>query len=118
MQTVNIIKNQKRKSFAAHSLKTKHVNRISPPSVILGTQHCILFIYKISNNNIKHTVPDAGLYVFSKLFTMKSSVESYFLKFFSSLFAMKSSVDSVGPPRRMVNCSLNKFNIYNLKFNI
>ena len=71
MQLINVINNNKRKPFAAHSLKTKIGNRISPPSVILRNQSCILFIFSISNNNINHTVPVAGLYGFFNILCLE-----------------------------------------------
>lgn len=64
MKSENLVISQKRKSFAEHSLKTEHVNRINPPSVFLKTPSCIHFIFSNTNNNIKHTALDAGLYAF------------------------------------------------------
>jgi len=46
MQTTYIINIRMRNPFAAHSLKTKNVNRISPPSVPLSIASCILFTIK------------------------------------------------------------------------
>ena len=47
MQSTYIIISHKRKPFAAHSLKTIHVNRISPSSVLFSIPSCIAFINKL-----------------------------------------------------------------------
>ena len=47
----NIISNNQMKAFAAHSLKTKNVLRISPPSLSSSVKSRIPFTKSKSNNN-------------------------------------------------------------------
>ncbi|MFZ4592145.1 MAG: hypothetical protein ACOYN6_14170, partial [Ignavibacteria bacterium] len=56
MQSENIATISKRNPFAAHSLKTKLVHRISPPSVLLSIPSCIVSTYKSRSS----VIPDGN----------------------------------------------------------
>lgn len=127
MQTMKIIISPKRNPFAKHSLKTKHVIRINPPSVFLTIPYCILFIKKsktsfqlvnfksINTLNIQpwtrgcmlffHVYCSISLLFAKKTFALFAifAVNRFLLKF----FAWKSSVRSVCS---VVNCFLTNNN--------
>ena len=54
VQNINNTQYQTRKAFAAHSLKSINVNRISPPLLSISAQTCILFTNGINKLNTQY----------------------------------------------------------------
>ena len=133
MQTINIIINHKRKSFAVHSLKTKNVNRISPPSVFLSTPQCILFIFNPvvpirrggpeTNRSFLSLLPNRGAFAFEPplgkgfKIPLLGGVVSALVRRGGTGWA-RYIQQHLSPRLQNTTGIRESFNIFNLKFNI